>query len=56
MGSHDLEHISSILPLAIGALAEEWEQQRKEWEARHENRRRLLQFDPDSQRYFNDEI
>jgi hypothetical protein len=56
MGSHDLEHISSIIYRAIEALAEGWEQQKKEREARHEKRRRLLQFDPDSQRYFNDEI
>jgi hypothetical protein len=30
MGSHDLEHISSILYRVIGTLAEEWEKQRKE--------------------------
>jgi hypothetical protein len=30
MGSHDLEHISSILCRAIGALTEEWKKQRKE--------------------------
>jgi hypothetical protein len=30
MGSHDLEHISTILYRAIGTLAKEWEKQRKE--------------------------
>jgi hypothetical protein len=30
MGSHDLEHISSILYRVIGTLAEKWKQQREE--------------------------
>ena len=51
-----LEHIGIVIKRVLEQLARGWEQEREKGKAQHEEKRRVLQFNPDSQRYFEDEI